>query len=323
MSKRFDNKKLLFVFGGLAIILLLTYVLKVPRENATIKGILIKLDTIAVNKIILTPKSRASDAFEFVKENGKWTVRQGSIVANPADGAIQNLFNEILSVKPKSLAAVDKSKWKEFELTDSLATRLRFLNAKGRELVDILVGKFSYKQASDPYDYNRGNNIEGTSFVRVNGEKEVYAVDGFLAIALSGQFSEWRDKSFIRCKKEDVLKVTFSFPGDSSYVLMKKDSFWIAGDLKADPTSVTDYLNALGSINGQDFKDGYVPVSNPVYQINVEGNNLLNLTVKCFPSDGTDDYILNSSLNPDAYFVSKKDGIFNQIFKSRIHFLKK
>lgn len=323
MSKRFDNKKLLYVFGTLAVILLLTYFLKVPREKATLKGTLIELDTTAVNKIILTPKSGAGDAFEFVKENSKWTVRQGSIVANPADGAIQNLFNEILSVKPKSLAAVDKSKWKEFELTDSLATRLKFLNAKGRELADILVGKFSYKQASNPYDYGRGNNIEGTSFVRINGEKEVYAVDGFLAIALSGKFSDWRDKSFIRCKKEDVLKVTFTFPGDSSYVLMKKDSFWIAGGSKADPTSVTDYLNVLGYINGQDFKDGYVPISNPVYQINVEGNNLLNFTVKCFPSEESDAYILNSSLNPEVYFTSKKDGIYNQIFKPERYFLKK
>ena len=174
-------------------------------------------------------------------------MRQGNIISKPADGAVQNIFNEILSLKPQSLAAVKESKWNEFDLTDSLATRIKFLNSKGRVLADLLLGKFSYKQVTNRSGYPGGNNVEGISYVRLNGHKEVYGVDGFLAFSISGKFSDWRDKSLIRCRKQDILKVTFTFPGDSSYTLSKKDSDWFAGDQKADSTAVSNYFNLVGS----------------------------------------------------------------------------
>jgi hypothetical protein len=323
MSNRFDNKKLLSILGVLIIILLLTFILKVPKEKATLKGSLVELDTSDVSKIVIIPKISAGDPFEFVKENNKWTVRQGNIVSKPAEGAIQNILNEILSIKPQSLAAVDKSKWKEFELTDSLATKVKILNIKGKELADVLIGKFSYRQVANPYGYSGGDNIEGTSYVRVNNEKEIYAVEGFLAFSFNGKFSDWRDKTFIRCKTEDIIKITFTFPGDSSYLLIKKDSGWLAGDMLADSINVSNYLNELKYINGQDFKDDFRPASNPEYQMIVEGNNLLSFSVKCFSAEGTDDYILNSSLNPDVCFASKKNGIFSQVFKPEKYFFKK
>lgn len=271
----------------------------------------------------MIPKKSEGETFEFFKENNKWRISQGSIVSDPAQGAIQNIFTEILSLKPKSLAAIDKSKWEEFELTDSLATRVKLFDIKGKELADILIGKFSYKKINSPNNYSGGNNIEGTSFVRVNGENEIYAVDGFLAFSLSGKFSDWRNKNFIRCKKDDILKVTFTIPGDSSYVLLKKEKTWFADNQQADSTSVSSYLNSLAYIDGQDFKDGYRPVSNPEYQMVVEGNNLLNFSIKCFSVEGSDEYIMNSSLNPDVYFSSKRSGIFSQIIKPKNHFLKK
>jgi hypothetical protein len=323
MSNRFDNKKLLYILGILALGLLMTFILKIPKEKATLKASLIEFDTGTVRRIVIVPKSTSGAQFEFLKENNKWTVSQGDIVANPATGAIENIFNEILAVKPQRLAAVGKSKRKEFELSDSLSTRVKFFNLKGKELADIQIGKFSYKQATNPYNYYGGNNLEGTSYVRVNDEKEIYAVDGFLALAFSGNFSDWRDKSLIRCKREDILKITFTLPGDSSYVLVKKGADWQVSGKETDSTSVLNYMNLLEHLDGQNFKDGFKPGSSPEFQITAEGNNLLSFAVKCYSEIGSDDYILNSSLNPDVYFVSKKNGIFDQIFKPLIYFQKR
>jgi hypothetical protein len=323
MSKRFDNKKLLYVFGILAVILLLTFIFKIPKEKSTLKVSLIDMDTNSVTRVVIIPKFSAGAPFEFVKENNMWIVKQGNLVSKPARGAIQNIFNEIISLKPQGLAAVDKSKWIEFELTDSLSTRIKFLNIKGKELADIQIGKFTFKRPDNSYGSYGGNNIEGTSFVRVNNEKEIYAVDGFLALSFSGKFSDWRDKSFVRFKKEDVLKVTFKFPADSSYVLRKKEPGWQVGDIEADTTTVKNYLNTLSYLDGQDIKDGYKPDSNPEFLIIAEGNNLLNFTVNCYSEKGSNDYILSSSLYPEIYFVSKKDGIFDQIFKPQVYFKKK
>jgi hypothetical protein len=125
-----------------------------------------------------------------------------------------------------------------------------------------------------------------------------------------------------RCRKEDILRVTFTFPGDSSYTLFKNDSGWFAGDQKADSTVVSNDLNLVGNIDGMDINDDFKPFSNPDYLINFEGNNLLNASVKCFTAVGTEDYVLNSNQNPEVFFTSKKSGIFSQIVKSKKYFVK-
>jgi len=322
MSNRFNNRNLLIILGGLLTLLLVTVVVKIPKEKSTLKERIVDLDTADVYRINISPKGTVGKSFEFVRENNRWSVKQENIVALPRTDAVQNIFSEILSVKPQRLVSVDKTKWREYELTDSLVTRISFLSKKGKNLADLMIGKFTYKQVSNPYS-DDGNNIEGTSFVRLPGKKEIYAVDGFLAFSFGGNFNDWRDKSFLKCNKEDITRITFSFPSDSSYVLQKKDSLWKAGELAADSLATVDYLNSIGFIEGEDFQDGFQPAGSPLYTMTIEGNNLLNISVKCYPETGKDKYIFNSSLNPDIYFFSKKSGMFDKLFKSSGYFTKK
>lgn len=321
MSKRFDNRRILYVLGGLIILLALTIIVKIPKEKATIKENLVQVDTSKVNKIIITPRIAEGAPFEFARRNGKWTVQQGNIIAEPEKDAVQNILSEILNIKPKSLEAVDKSKWNEFNLTDSLAIRVRFLDEKGKTMADLMVGRFSYSQVNNPYAAPNGNGIQGTSFVRLYNEKKVYGIEGFLSLSFSGKFNDYRDKSLLRLKQEDITKISFVFPADSGYVIAKKDSVWYAGDHKTDSLSFANYLNSLRYINGENIKDNFKPSENPAYNLLIEGNNLLNISVKCFRAENDNEFILNSSINPDVYFLSKKDGIFDRIFKSEKYFL--
>jgi Domain of unknown function (DUF4340) len=323
MSSRFDNRRIFYILAVLLVILVLTVILKIPREKATLTDKLIDLDTASVSKILFYPRVSQGEPFEFVKSGGKWSVQQKNVVSEPEKDAVRSIFTEVQNLKPKSLEAVDKSKWKEFNLSDSLAIRIRFLDAKGKTLADLMIGKFSYRQVNNPYGGSGPNNIQGTSYVRLYDQKKVYGVDGFLSLSLSGKFDDYRDKSLIKLKKDDVTKISFTFPADSSYILSKKDSFWYAGNKIADSSNVADFLNALSYLNGQDFMNGYKPPVNPAYQMAVEGNNLLSISVKCYIGENKDEYILNSTLNPDVYFSSRKDGIFSRLFKPEGHFLPK
>jgi hypothetical protein len=151
-----------------------------PRERSTLKGILIDLDSASLAQIIITPKSNGKP-FEFKRESGKWSIIQDNIVSVPRKGAVENILSEIMSIKPQSLVAIGESKWKDYELTDSLATKIKMLTKKGKDISELLIGRFSYKQIGNPYGGYGGNNIEGTTYVRLAGEEEIYAVDGFLA----------------------------------------------------------------------------------------------------------------------------------------------
>ena len=322
MSSRFDNKRLLYLLAGLIAILLLTVVIKIPKERATLKSKIVEFDTSKVNKIILYPRISDGNPVEFNRNNNKWNVQQGSIVSAVQEGAVQNLFIETLNIKPQSLAAISESKWKEFELTDSLATRIKFLDKKGKILADLMIGKFIYKQPDNPYRGYSGNNIQITSFVRLYSEQKIYAVDGLLSFSFNVKFDDWRDKTFIKSNKNDITNIRFIYPADSSYNLIRKDNAWLIADQPADSTRAANFLVSLGMLNGENFRDNYKPVLSPVYQMSVEGNNLLNFSVKCYKGDGTDEYILNSSLNPEVYFTTKKNGIFEKLFKPQSYFLK-
>jgi Domain of unknown function (DUF4340) len=322
MSSGFNNRRLLYLLLGLIAILFLTILIKIPKEKATLKSKIIEFDTSEVSKILLFPRISNGKAVEFNKIKGKWTVQQGSIISATQEGAVQNLFGEVLNIKAQSLAAVSKSKWKEFELTDSLATHIKLIDIKGKILADLMIGKFNYKQQDNPYGGYSGNNVQITSFVRLYSEQNVYAVDGLLPFSFNVKFDDWRDKTFIKSDKNDITGIKFTFPADSSYSLNKKDNVWKIADYVADSASIANYLVSLGSLNGENFKDDFKPVLSPVYQLSIEGNNLLNISIKCFKGDGKEEYILNSSLNPDVYFTSGKNGIFEKIFTSKKFFLK-
>ena len=320
MSNRFDNKKLLYLLAGLIAILLLTVVVKIPKESATIKTKLIDIDTLDINKIILYSKDNKGIPVEFNKKDNKWTVRQGGIISDVQKGAVKSLIAEAVNIKPQSLVTKDKSKWNEYELTDSLGTRIKFLSKKEKVLADIMIGKVNIKQVNNPYGGYGGNNITGTSFVRLYDGNAIYAADGFLQFSFNRKFEDWRDKTFIKSDKNSITNVKFIYPADSSFSLNKEGMVWHVNSKTADSVNVANYISSLGLLEGENIINSFKPDLSPVYQIVVEGNNLSHFTIKCYKDEGANEYVMNSSLNPEVYFTSAKNGIFDKLFKPLDYF---
>jgi hypothetical protein len=316
MSNRFDNKKLLFILSGLIVILFLTVLFKIPGERATLKERIVEFDSTQISRIILDQKSSTDKPVEFFRNNGKWNVQQGSIVSVSRQYEVDNIIMEILSIKPQNLVTKNKSKWSEFEVTDSTGTRIKILNKKGKPMADLIVGRFSYKQVSNPSGLYGRNNIQGTSYVRVTGEEEVYGIDGFLSLSFNRTFNDWRDNTLVDVNKNDITSIKFIYPADSSFSMTRKETKWFIDKTQADSSAVEEFLTTLTNIDGQDFDDNFKPDANPDLQMVIEGNNLLNISIKCYRrADG--DFVINSNLNPDIYFSSKADGVFRQLFKSK------
>ncbi|MDX9930635.1 MAG: DUF4340 domain-containing protein, partial [Bacteroidales bacterium] len=245
MSKRFDNRKLLLLLAGLAVLLALTVIVKIPKENATLRSRIIETDTSKVSRILLYQRDNNGVPVEFSRKAGRWTVKQGDLVAAADAGAVQNMLGEAVNIKPQNLATKDKAKWEEFELTDSLGTRVKLLGDKDKVLADFMIGKFTYKQVNDPYGgYGGmgGGGISGTSYVRLYDEKEVYATEGFLVFSFNGRFNDWRDKTFVRSERNNLTGIRFSYPADSSFTLTKEGTKWKAADQPADSAAVANYL---------------------------------------------------------------------------------
>ena len=138
-----------------------------------------------------------------------------------------NVFNELLAVKTERLVARTENKWGDFHVNDSLGTRV-IVNEGNKTTLDMYVGRFSYKPPVQQYNqYGQQNYGTGISHIRLNGEAEVFAVQGYMSMSLNQKFSSWRNQNFTNLNKNDLVKIDFTYPGDSGFVAILKDSLWL------------------------------------------------------------------------------------------------
>jgi len=309
MAKRYNNQILLIILALLTLVLVWAKFIRSPRKERTFRQELVRIDTSQVSKIILHPQAEKGTAIVLIKQENQW-ILQGQDRSHAAQkSSVQNLLAELMRMKAQRLVANSKDQWAEYQLTDSLATRVEVYESD-QLVADVLIGRFTYKQAPQN-QYGYGQNIQGSSYVRLSDEKEVYAVEGFLTVTFNQGFDHWRDHTFLKTRKDDLSKITFEYPADSSFVLEKTGTQWYAGQQLADSSNVDAFLGQLQSRDLYDFVDHFQGI--PDYTVTIEGNNMMPITVKAF-KQSDEEYYLHSSLNPDAFFYSAVSGIFKDVF---------
>ena len=128
-------------------------------------------------------------------------------------------------------------------------------------------------------------------------------------------FNNWRDQTICRLSRDQITKVVFEYPADSSFIAQKLETNWTINGILADSTSMARYLNGLSRKTHNDFADGFSPMSSPLYQVTFEGMNMAPVSIRVYSQTGND-LILNSNINPESYFRITPDGLFKDIFKS-------
>jgi hypothetical protein len=315
MSGKFNNRNLLLVFLGLAIILVLTRVFTAKKAERTLDTDLVDIDTSRISSIFIYPQAEQGAELAFSRRGTDWIVTRDELSA-PADRySIDNTLNELLNLKADRLVARSKEKWAEFHVNDSLGTRVLIKEGK-KTTLDMIIGRFNYQPPPGGYSgYGQQQYGTGITYVRKNAEDEVYAVEGFLAMSINQGFSNWRDQAICRLTKDKITRIVFDYPADSGFIAQKTDVNWTINGILADSTSMAQYLNGLSRKSHGDFADGFSPLSNPVYQVTFEGMNMDPLLIRVY-SQVSDELILHSSINPESYFRITMDGLFKEILKS-------
>ena len=324
MLKKLNTKKLLLIFVALILIVALTKIFDDKKGGRTFKEELVNIDTSLVNVILLYPSAEQHKEIKLTKSGEDyWTAQKENISSEADTNYVMNVLASFVLLKPQRLAATEESRWKDYNVDDSLGTRVKLLSGE-KTLLDIVVGKFSYNQMSR----------SGISYVRLYDDEDVYAVDGFLPMTVNQQFNEWRNKNILKGNKSDWNKISFSYP-DSSFVLKMEDGRWTAkvqwtferaggleDSIATDSAKIEQYLNELSSLSNSSFVDDYKPNSSPLIWITIEGNNMASpITIKAFPADSVNQFIINSSFNSAAYFSAGKGNLSERIFKGKQNFL--
>jgi hypothetical protein len=318
MASKFNNKILVIVLAVLVGLFFLLRIVYEKRSSGNLKSDLVDIDSSLVNTILLYPSAEKGAEIIFTRTGDKWTVSKGEITADADEHSVPNMLGELIALKPERMVTRNKDKWRDFGVTDSLGTRVIIKEGK-KEVLDLIVGRFEY-QPGPGGSRGYGNQYgTGLTYVRLKNETDVYVVKGFLAMSFNQVFNRWRNQIFLRTDKNEINLLTFDYPADSGFVAMKSDSIWLIEGEIPDSAAMASYLNSLAQKSNTQFIDNFKSALGPDYQLTINGMNMAPIILKAYRRNATE-FILNSSLNPDSYFISPEKGLFGTVFKSKSYF---
>ncbi len=319
MFRKINTRTLLVIFLLLALLAVIVVIYDNRHGERTFKKELFTVDSSAVTAITLYPKDKKGESLKLGKAGNGWEiVTKGKRV--PADSAIiRNILHTLAHLNPERVAGTDNSCWKTFEITDSASTRV-VVEQGGKVTADFRIGKLSFSQDRDMQGYGGRGNMSVKSHVRVAGDDRVYVIDGFLSMMFPGDPSQYRNRLLFKIDKNLLTKFTFTYPGDSSFVLSRSGTGWSVNGQAADSAATVKYLNSIVNTMGSEFADEGTIFPVYRYTLKIEGNNMTPVEVNGAFDESAKKYYLRSNVNRQAIFGSSAPNLFSQVFASKNSF---
>ena len=285
------------------------------KRTKSFKSDLIQVDSAKVTSLVINPKAPGENEITLKKEDNGWIASNGTISVKAIEGPISNLLSNLVLIKTKRIAAKSPEKWAEYEVEEGKATRVQ-VYADSKLLEDFFVGRFSFNQQAQT----------STAFIRLNGENEIYAVDGFKTLSFGQGFAAYRDK--VLTKMDPGMRITqFSYAVDNATTNYQfaNGQWTLEGQTVLDSIKVENFLNGFRNFSGTEFNDAFDEVqanSFPVKTLTIKGDNMLEpFVINCYiDSTQTKPFTIHSNYN-EAYFLSDSAGIYTRIFKNPGDFL--
>lgn len=293
--KKISHWKLIALFGALLVIFTAVRIFRSPTLEGNMPDRLTDFDSARVTELIIVPARAVNEEVHFVRAGG-WKLKNGDQTLRAEQGAASNSLRMLMSLKPDRVVSKKKSKRNEFQVGDSTGTQIKVM-AGNSVMANLWIGRSGFSQ-------NPGQQYGGNSFtyVRLDGEEEVFAVEGFLDAQFNRRLDDWRDKSFMRLKRDSADKITFRYPADSSFVLEKGTGNWMIGNQQADEAAVGSFISGLEYKNLKTFAD-VVPAGNAGIVITIEKGTKIVGLIEAWP--GVERWIVRGSHQSDTFFSTE------------------
>ena len=308
MLKNISSIKLIGILGALVLVYFGIKFFSGESRSKSFKAELVEIDTAKVTKVLINAKG---ENLELIKENNAWKVSIGSGQYVAAEkSSIKGTLNSLLTIKPSRIAAKNQDKWKEYQV-DSSGTRIQVFEGN-KSTLDLVIGRFGFNQQAMQQQQQqmmmggRGGQ-QFFSYVRLEGENEVYVADNFMGMSISSEPSGYRNKRILSLTTDDISKIQFNYPADSGFVLSKIDSAWSIFGNQPDSAAIASYLGDIRYLNNSNFVDD-VPASalvSPTVSMNITQEGKPDIMVKAFQHPAHK-WIINSTENPMSYFADEE-----------------
>ncbi len=320
MFKKLNTKTLIVLFVVLLLIVVVTMFVDNKTGERNFKSELFSIDSAKVTAINIEMRDKKAGTVKLSKSGDDWRVESNGKSFSADADAIGNLIKMVSGLKSARIAATEKSKWADFQLTDTACTKLKIMQ-NNETVANLAVGKFSFQQnQSNPYQKQGGTIL---TYVRIDGDDKVYEVDGYLSMMLGRGTDNFRNRSINKANKDFYQKLVFTYPSDSSFTVIKDKNRWTVNGQPADSVEMLSYLSTLGNLTGSEFADDMAVTPNAAYTLKIEGNMPKPIEIKAAVADSIKKYIITSSANPEAKFSNGNGDLFKRIFVNKGKLLKK
>lgn len=324
MFKRKNSKWLVIVFVVLLAVVLIQQQYQAKKGERSFRKELVSVDTADVTAVKIFPPEDKNPDFEIYRKNGNWRIRSEKIDSKADPKAVDAILKQLTEMKPERLAARSKEQWEKYEVMDTASLRV-VIEEDGKNVGEVIVGKFSFNPRKQPQNQQGMSAYQPrgkmTSFVRMAGEQEVYALDGYLKTVFRPQLKSFRNKNLVAVNKKDLKKVEFNYPAQS-FTLQKKNNQWTVNGMTVDSAQTASYIQQLANRRSNSYVDDWPEskLNDPQYTITAHGDNFSPITLKAYKADSTHQFIVTSTEN-DAMFSGRKGNLFKNTFMKMDYFL--
>ena len=307
MLKNISSIKLIGILVALVLVYLGVKFFGGESRSKSFKSELVEIDTAKVTRLLITNKG---ENLEVIKENNAWKVSIGEgKFAEAQKSSVKSTLNSLLTIKPSRIAAKKQDKWKEYQV-DSAGTRIQVFEG-GKSTLDLVIGRFGFNQQAMQQQQQMMMGGRGGqqffSYVRLQGENEVYVADNFMGMSINTDASSYRNKKLLSLTTDNISKIQYNYPADSGFALNKIDSIWSIFGNPPDSTALADYFSDIRYLNNSNFVDD-VPASalvSPTVSMSISQNDKPDIMVKAFQHP-SHKWIVNSTENPNSYFADEE-----------------
>lgn len=247
----------LILFGLLVVLGAVAYLVTLKPGEQSVEStsgeLLATIDSALVDKVEI---HSATGPVTLERRGVEWFITSPiEYKANHAN--VASLLEKSKDLRVKGIVSSKPEKHALFQV-DSTGTMVRLYQA-GQERAAFVVGKAS-GTFSDTY-------------VRKASGNDVAMVDGSFAWMFNRSVRDWRNKAILDMVRANVTSVGFRY-GDTTFALELRDSVWMIGKEKANPSTVDNMLNTLVGLQCDDFLDAE-PTVKPSIQLTVDGTQVL------------------------------------------------
>lgn len=274
-----SNKNLKFIIIILLVLLgFLAIKLYLPKFLPVKSMYLDKIKVINIQSIQAIEIKRDSQTIKIIKENKIWKLNN-----KKADiKKVQSLISLLMPITaPEVIAQTDK-KYKEFELTNELAVRIK-LNDK----LTFYTSKYN------------GTGV----YSRIEDSPMVYVLKS--ASAISTTPSEWYDLTIIALDQSKVTRLSFE-DNNTPAVIIKKNDKWISEktNKEAKKDKVDSVLSTLSRLTAQSLleeskKDSYPANPSLTLTIEYDGKKETLIFYK-----GESDYLIKRETDGEQFVIA-------------------